>query len=1406
VLSEYEPTEILSFIGSYHFGGHGRALVDGVRFAPNEPIVKEDLSKNLEDGIELPPHLGSGFLFWSDSELYRSDTFTGPLRPAGKTPKRVYRVGLGPSFVLLWTSRTEKVVWSLEGQKAVESPYPSLVDAATLKDGRSALWLEPHVLMIRGSGQKDYVAINHPDMVVAGIDVQGDDFVIRMANGSSYGVDEHGKLVPHRLEEISINYLRAAALAGLPLEGDVALGMYKGMFAKVSLRSGRILAKLEPVLPELEQCRFLKTRDDAIALCGAKDRSLVVVRGFSAFAPKVERRFREAVFFVGEAGSLLKLGSCDDRIEETYQAVCIRNDSGEWNETKLTQTLPRQGHRSDSEPWVSWWIPTRQGHALGIVLGSNPGLYDTKTGTIAPFAKGADLRNLSELELDRSGINEGLVEFPDATIGGYTLDGPRHWRRDGRAIDIRSLHGIGHSGPNALASMGEHLWQSTDYGQNWQRVRPPPTTDSVERCWAGGCIFGHWYRLGFPTSSVAPTVPSTNLTLGSKTQSTNDVYIPSDEAVEYGRLHFGAEGRALVAGVRVAPNEPMCVDVPTTLTGGTQVPAHLGGGFLFWTDHEFHHSETFTGPLTLVGHLPIPGEIKKASFGPSALVFHMKTGGRFAWSPLTKQLAPMPEKGLIDIATLADGRVAVFKEPGELWLKGKGQREFVQYRERTGFYVHGLDVVSQTLTIHAHPYPRMDDYTLDPQGQLLSVRVKDPLGLGHHPPITRADAFRNGVPLGPRTVLAWDVDKVVKLDLYSGHILDASDSVLIGFSQQCELYPTSNDVLAFCTGSQVRVFAGLGALRPRIERVFPAGSRLYEGAEGALVKDGGCDDEAKEGSIQVCVRDPSGAWHSVELSSTFLGHSARVVGWIPRSKAGPLAVVDANPPGIYDTDTRHFMAFSAESAKELLGLLQWGKVSVLPNGNIAGYSEKGPWQCTPEGKLLRPAEALYGLKWQGANALAVNGTRSLVQSTDYGVTWQAVSPPRNLQGHVAPKSCGFAGCEVSDSNLVCDGTSSDAGCEGSTWYRIGYPTTKLDLPNETINPTRAPAPVIPLIECVTHGPSKQASAVSMPAASSRIGYVDWSRTDVEEGPAPVQAQAAVDISWDGHRPLARQPLIYRLFFDNPVAHRIDLDWNPLRRLMMKPEEWDLSSVVSTGPALPVLSEQPEVTAGMFLATRRYSTVVGVHVKLNHAVSIRPVFPGTLTSVAENRAGQLLYLMKADNEFELYREGQKIPPAIHATPLGFHAPHPEAVAFGPDGNPGVLRIWSLLPATENDPALVLMPGKPPVALAPWSTLQLGPCDGQPGYRSIVTLKGWLGLTINGVASVDTTITALAHWNENRVCVEAVESLTWLPVVVNDTVRANLQFTATFGKVQRAYASNPGFGVQYVQPLSCKLENH
>jgi hypothetical protein len=165
--------------------------------------------------------------------------------------------------------------------------------------------------------------------------------------------------------------------------------------------------------------------------------------------------------------------------------------------------------------------------------------------------------------------------------------------------------------------------------------------------------------------------------------------------------------------------------------------------------------------------------------------------------------------------------------------------------------------------------------------------------------------------------------------------------------------------------------------------------------------------------------------------------------------------------------------------------------------------------------------------------------------------------------------------------------------------------------------------------------------------------------------------------------------------------------------------------------------------------------------------------------------------------------------FEVNPTVFYPANPDALAVGPRGDLAVIRIASGSdPASTYDPALLLVPALPAVALAPWSSLRLSddPACKDPGWRTTIqVIAPWIRVATPELRAPDLPMIARVKWSDKRVCLEGVEVK--LPDVTvrapgagNDVMKVASWLVSrgtTFARVAIAE------GVEWRQPLECTL---
>jgi hypothetical protein len=300
--------------------------------------------------------------------------------------------------------------------------------------------------------------------------------------------------------------LRAIATRGAPYGEDRAIVAEGGSVFVVSLRTAEVLESERGVLPPDRECAAIEAPGEVLFLCGTASGSAVFARSLQGGSTEHERSFlAPASFHVGADGALLFSGSCSLATSSPGTA-CIREEDGSWVEA----SRPEIADRPPEAPLrIVGWVPKPSG-ALMIVVGSGGGVWDLQTGTKTTF-EDAEIQRLEALFSTSGHVIQRFAVEPGGAIAGLAQSG--HGFRvylESKRIELSPFHfpSAQHTGARVLASQGDRLFQSFDYGFSYREVVPPPLPGQTipRACTAVGCVLGELARIGWP--SKAPDTES----------------------------------------------------------------------------------------------------------------------------------------------------------------------------------------------------------------------------------------------------------------------------------------------------------------------------------------------------------------------------------------------------------------------------------------------------------------------------------------------------------------------------------------------------------------------------------------------------------------------------------------------------------------------------------------------------------------------------------------------------------------------------------------------------------------------------------------------------------------------------------------------------------------------------------
>lgn len=380
-------------------------------------------SDPLAGGLAVAPHLGGGYLFWSQYRVFRSTDFTGPLVPislgiadAADTSIRGLRNGLRGVLVATDTGPREV----LPGATAATAfPDAGVTDLAALDASRAIrvdafgragftidggkTWTEAHAVATNGFRG---IAVSPEELwfeTNQGRAVLGREGTLSEPEGSNYRyIDYQRPFQPmfkgtraDRDDQNAYGYqnvqpLQAAIASGVRFADGTGLGVMRGAVARVDLTTGKVRDVATDWLPNGIECQALPMDGGALYACTVDEYGggSYVLRSSGPEPPRVERMFTdEGTFVSDDEGGFGYTGSCkveakyvdpdryygrygryydgEEYQEPTVQPViCVRRGAEDWVERRV---------ELDEDTQLVAWIPRRDGTAVAIVRGAGRG-------------------------------------------------------------------------------------------------------------------------------------------------------------------------------------------------------------------------------------------------------------------------------------------------------------------------------------------------------------------------------------------------------------------------------------------------------------------------------------------------------------------------------------------------------------------------------------------------------------------------------------------------------------------------------------------------------------------------------------------------------------------------------------------------------------------------------------------------------------------------------------------------------------------------------------------------------------------------------------------------------------------------------------------------------------------------
>lgn len=880
-----------------------------------------------------------------------------------------------------------------------------------------------------------------------------------------------------------------------------------------------------------------------------------------------------------------------------------------------------------------------------------------------------------------------------------------------------------------------------------------------------------------------------------------------------GRIGVLAFGRRWIVDERGSLAGSFSDDV--TITGVQPIEKGAGGGFLFFSTAGLYRAPTFDGALVPLSTF----QVLFASGGPGFVLASMSDGTMQVLSGdgSTKPSPRLP-LGAQVLRTAGDGTVAVIAHGGHAYLSRDGAKSFTEITADVGMPI-GLDVIDDHL------------YVLDASGDAVRVDggalARSPLPRRPKPPLdpdwNRSDspleaAVSRGVAIDDDRLVFTDGGTVYEVSARTGRITRREPGVLPPRATCTPIATSAKTVFACVSSDASSVYArSHHGGETRLEKTFDVRGLFHKGAGDALMFRGPCKGiTAKPGLV--CSRSSDGAWHSLDRSSDLEDTSKhdplKVLAWVPKED-GALLIVGGKGGGIWDARSGAKVALDEDTLKRIEPLLPSSdahvndRLGVSALGEIVGLGRDSVgFKLSDGGKRLERSPFRFSsLTMVGSLAFAWEASPpAMWQSKDYGFTYTQIDGPPGPAMRENVRSCSAAGCVLNQ------------------WIRVGWeaePAQEHEPMRSTAGVRSLPAPRPPQLQCESKGPLvlKQSSkpdqtpgfgaeSVRAPAYLGLFLNADVPGLDSYAFRAATGGKVAtLDAGDPGVAPRGSRTVRYLEPFDpKGTIHKSTIPLSDLSSAAMAlgTSPPDPYVDVERGHSIPTLGDSPGVllfgVSGPAIWARSKSKPLPVAyvddgssptsaIELgNDELAILRTSPGqpsVVLSVGPGRSNELF----------------QIPSSATGAPT---PPHPDALARGADGKLGIIRLPTEGPPTKSDPALLLRPGEAPVALAPWSTLEIdgsASCEGMSGHRAILTLsKPWLSVGQLPQDYRDHPSLVLVRWSETQLCVEAVETF---HASRGADARGDAAIVARFGKNAGASELMIFEGMESKEPRSCVL---